>query len=173
VQKLTDFSPFRYRSDNDVLSYKKDLKEGEELNLINILRAQGHTLQSAIDETGVMLQQRYRRWYRALADMPSWGARIDREVLRYLDGCRLVALGSLIWRSVLPLFPFARARLTSPPLLLRFFLLWQANPTTYGVHGPLLTSDVRHTASTQAVISKAQRARWCAGISVCGCPAIC
>ncbi|KAH8844670.1 hypothetical protein MCOR27_011710 [Pyricularia oryzae] len=84
--------------DNDILSYRKDLIEGEELNLINILRfSKGLTLQEAVDEMGRMITERYRIWYRALADMPSWGHKLDAEVLRYLDGCRRVALGSLIW----------------------------------------------------------------------------
>jgi hypothetical protein len=43
---------------------------------------------------------RYKTWYKALVELPSWGHKLDAEVLRYLDGCRLVALGSLIWRSV-------------------------------------------------------------------------
>ncbi|KAI1337721.1 isoprenoid synthase domain-containing protein [Xylariaceae sp. FL0016] len=84
--------------DNDLLSYKKDLEQGEELNMINILRAQGLSLQEAIDEVGVMLDACYKRWYSALAKMPVWGSRIDKEVLRYLDGIRNVALGSLHWR---------------------------------------------------------------------------
>ncbi|ORY57507.1 isoprenoid synthase domain-containing protein [Pseudomassariella vexata] len=84
--------------DNDLLSYKKDLLEGEELNIINLIRAeQGKSLQEAVDVVGDMLDACYRRWYRALADMPIWGAEIDREVLRYLDGIRNVALGSLHW----------------------------------------------------------------------------
>lgn len=83
--------------DNDVLSYKKDVIEGEELSVIGILRAQGYSLQEAMDEAGRMIQQRYRRWYMALADMPSWGSQMDRVVLKYLDGLRGIVLGSLLW----------------------------------------------------------------------------
>lgn len=47
-----------------------------------------------------MIQQRYRRWYMALAEMPSWGSEMDRIVLKYLDGIRGIVLGSLLWRCV-------------------------------------------------------------------------
>lgn len=84
--------------DNDILSYRKDLIEGEDLNLINILRfSKGLSLQQAIDEIDVMLMDRYKTWYKALVELPTWGHKLDSEVLRYLDGCRNVALGSLIW----------------------------------------------------------------------------
>ncbi|CAJ2505787.1 Uu.00g131810.m01.CDS01 [Anthostomella pinea] len=84
--------------DNDLLSYKKDLVEGEDLNMINIIRAHRNLpLQEAIDNIGVMLDACYRRWYKSLAEMPIWGKEIDNEVLRYLDGIRNVALGSLHW----------------------------------------------------------------------------
>ncbi|KAF9877982.1 pentalenene synthase [Colletotrichum karsti] len=83
--------------DNDVLSYKKDVIEGEELSVIGILRSQGYTLQEAMDETGRMIEARYRRWYEALAQMPSWGSKHDRVVLKYLNGIRDIALGSLLW----------------------------------------------------------------------------
>ncbi|KAH8668900.1 isoprenoid synthase domain-containing protein [Xylariales sp. PMI_506] len=83
--------------DNDILSYKKDLLLGEKLNLVNVIRAQGYTLQEALDETGRMVNNCYVRWYKALAELPCYGQTIDREILRYLDGIRNVALGSLIW----------------------------------------------------------------------------
>jgi hypothetical protein len=67
--------------------------------MINILRfSKGLTLQEAIDEIDVMLMERYKTWYKALVELPTWGHKIDSEVLRYLDGCRNVALGSLVWR---------------------------------------------------------------------------
>ena len=59
-----------------------------------------------MDEAGRMIQQRYRRWYMALAEMPSWGSEMDRIVLKYLDGIRGIVLGSLLWRCVYFLVPF-------------------------------------------------------------------
>ena len=51
-----------------------------------------------MDQIGEMISDRYKRWYSALANMPIWGEGIDREVLRFVDGCRNVALGNLYWR---------------------------------------------------------------------------
>ncbi|KAK1625185.1 isoprenoid synthase domain-containing protein, partial [Colletotrichum phormii] len=75
---------------NDILSYRKDLEQGVQHNLIALLKSQGHSTQEAIDEC-------YRDWYLALSKMPICGEKIDQEVVRYLNGCRDVALGNLHW----------------------------------------------------------------------------
>ncbi|KAI0007135.1 isoprenoid synthase domain-containing protein [Xylariaceae sp. FL0662B] len=82
---------------NDLLSYRKDLEQGVEHNIIILFREQGYTTQQAVDKIGHMLEDAYRRWYRALAELPTWGEKIDKEVLKYIDGCRNVALGNLHW----------------------------------------------------------------------------
>lgn len=67
-------------------------------NLIILLKKQGLSEQQAVNKTEDMLDDCYRRWYRALAEMPIWGEDVDREVLKYVDGCRNIALGNLYWR---------------------------------------------------------------------------
>jgi hypothetical protein len=73
-----------------------------DLNIINLAKKgrQGLSTQQAMDKVGMMIDNCYRRWYRALADMLIWGEKIDREVLRFVDVCRDVALGNLHWRYV-------------------------------------------------------------------------
>ncbi|KAI0975940.1 Presilphiperfolan-8-beta-ol synthase [Xylaria arbuscula] len=83
---------------NDVLSLRKDIEYGVDHNLIILLKKQGLSEQQAIDKIEDMLDDCYRRWYRALAEMPIWGEDVDREVLKYVDGCRNIALGNLYWR---------------------------------------------------------------------------
>ncbi|RWA13226.1 hypothetical protein EKO27_g1845 [Xylaria grammica] len=82
---------------NDVLSLRKDIEFGVEHNLIILLKKQGLSEQQAVDKIEDMLDDCYRRWYSALAAMPVWGEGIDREVLKYVDGCRNIALGNLYW----------------------------------------------------------------------------
>ncbi|KAI1267885.1 Presilphiperfolan-8-beta-ol synthase [Xylariaceae sp. FL1019] len=82
---------------NDVLSLRKDLEFGVEHNLIILLKKQGRSEQDAVDQIQDMLDDCYRRWYRALAEMPIWGEAIDKEVLKYVDACRNIALGNLYW----------------------------------------------------------------------------
>ncbi|KAF2971668.1 hypothetical protein GQX73_g1886 [Xylaria multiplex] len=82
---------------NDVLSLRKDIEYGVEHNLIILLKKQGLSEQQAVDKIEDMLDDCYRRWYRALAEMPVWGEEVDREVLKYVDGCRNIALGNLYW----------------------------------------------------------------------------
>ena len=55
-------------------------------------------MQSAVDRLGSMLDECYKRWYIALANMPVLGEEIDRQVLKFADACRNVALGNLYWR---------------------------------------------------------------------------
>ncbi|CDM27661.1 Presilphiperfolan-8-beta-ol synthase [Penicillium roqueforti FM164] len=83
---------------NDILSYKKDLALGVDHNLIFLLRAQGLSMQEAVDRIGEMLNNCYRRWYSALQKMEIWGEHIDKQVLAFIDACRNVALGNLHWR---------------------------------------------------------------------------
>jgi len=61
-------------------------------------------MQEALDILGDILDKCNRRWYRALAALPIYGEEIDREVARFVQVCRDVALGNLDWRFVsLPL----------------------------------------------------------------------
>ncbi|RHZ53952.1 hypothetical protein CDV55_104405 [Aspergillus turcosus] len=82
---------------NDILSYKKDLKLGVDHNLITLLQEKGLSMQKAIDSISDMLNDCYKRWYTALANLPVYGEETDRNVLRFVDACRNVALGNLYW----------------------------------------------------------------------------
>ncbi|KAI9035559.1 terpene synthase family protein [Aspergillus affinis] len=82
---------------NDILSYKKDLKLGVDHNLITLLQKKDLSMQEAVDKISEMLNNCYRRWYSALANMPIWGEDVDRQVLKFVDACRNVALGNLYW----------------------------------------------------------------------------
>lgn len=84
---------------NDVLSYRKDLELGGDHNLISLLMERDHlTIQEAMDKIGSMVNECYRRWYLALADLPPYGEKIDREVMKFVEICRAMAQGNLYWR---------------------------------------------------------------------------
>ncbi|KAK0726089.1 isoprenoid synthase domain-containing protein [Lasiosphaeris hirsuta] len=89
---------------NDIASFKKDQVMGVDFNIINVLQrtAGGMSIQQALDRTSVMLDDCYRRWYRALAEMPIWGEATDYQTLRYIEICRDVALGCLHWSFMTP-----------------------------------------------------------------------
>ena len=55
-------------------------------------------MQLAVNRIGTMLDECYKRWYLALANMPVLGEETDRQVLRLADACRDVALGNVYWR---------------------------------------------------------------------------
>ncbi|KAI1107633.1 Presilphiperfolan-8-beta-ol synthase [Jackrogersella minutella] len=82
---------------NDILSYRKDLELGVEHNLISLLMKQGMSLQQAVDKIGTMIDNCYKRWYTTLAEIPSYGEEIDRQVLLFIEVCRYLALGNLHW----------------------------------------------------------------------------
>lgn len=84
---------------NDVCSYSKDLRLGVDHNLIALLMKRDHlAMQEAIDKVGEMVKECYRTWYLALAELPVYGESIDREVNKFIETCRNVALGNLYWR---------------------------------------------------------------------------
>lgn len=89
-------------SQNDLCSYRKDLIQGEESNIIFILKDQGMTDQQAVDQIGEMLYNCYKRWHVAILDLPFWGEGIDRDVIKFVNGCRNIALGNLHWRYLHP-----------------------------------------------------------------------
>ncbi|KAJ8133549.1 hypothetical protein O1611_g72 [Lasiodiplodia mahajangana] len=82
---------------NDLLSYRKDVELGTDFGVIPILQGKGLSIQQSIDQIGAMMNDRYRGWYTSLAELPSYGRKIDREVLKFVEVCRLVALGNLYW----------------------------------------------------------------------------
>lgn len=82
---------------NDVLSYRKDLELGVDHNLIALLIEQDMSLQQSVDKIGAMIDNCYRRWYTALAELPPYGEKVDSEVLHFVEVCRRVALGNLHW----------------------------------------------------------------------------
>ncbi|KAF4468445.1 pentalenene synthase [Fusarium albosuccineum] len=77
---------------------RTDLIKGEDSNIIFILKDQGMSDQQAVDHIGEMLYDCYRRWYNALINLPFWGEGIDRDVMKFINGCRNIALGNLHWR---------------------------------------------------------------------------
>lgn len=70
-------------------------------NLIALLMERDHrTIQEAVDKIGDMVNECYRTWYLALAELPVYGEKIDREVHKFIEICKNVALGNLNWRLV-------------------------------------------------------------------------
>ncbi|KAK0618895.1 isoprenoid synthase domain-containing protein [Immersiella caudata] len=71
---------------NDIASFKKDQVMGVDFNIINVLQrvGDGMSIQQALDRTSEMLDDCYRRWYCALAEMPIWGEATDRQALRFM-----------------------------------------------------------------------------------------
>jgi len=82
---------------NDVVSYRREEAEGNQHNLIAVMRRTGLTAQQAFDVAGSMLEERYNDWKVALAAVPSWDAQVDDEVAWYIQGIKNVALGNVNW----------------------------------------------------------------------------
>lgn len=56
------------------------------------------SVQQAMDCVGEIFVDCYRKWYVALADVPIYGETVDRELQKYIEGCRNIALGNLHWQ---------------------------------------------------------------------------
>ncbi|KAI1159663.1 terpenoid synthase [Nemania serpens] len=84
---------------NDVLSHRKDLELCVNFNLISILQHKGLSIQQSIDQIGVMMNDCYRRWYTALAELPSHGRDIDSKVLNFKTGRYLGPKGHEVYKT--------------------------------------------------------------------------
>lgn len=75
-------------------------KEGVTHNIVAICRHSGMPAQMAFNHIGNMLIARYRDWYLALAELPSWGEHVDAQVQQYIRGVQNVVMANLNWRYV-------------------------------------------------------------------------
>ncbi|USP77060.1 uncharacterized protein yc1106_04334 [Curvularia clavata] len=82
---------------NDILSYRKEECEGCPFNMTAACRLAGYSAQEAFDILGSLLEQRYIQWDQAIDNLPSWGADIDGEVRRYIDGIQNVVQANISW----------------------------------------------------------------------------
>jgi len=62
-----------------------------------IMYQYGVDLQTAIDIVGNMCKQSIDRFNKERSRLPSWGAKIDRDVAIYVDGLANWIVGSLHW----------------------------------------------------------------------------
>ncbi|KAH9218184.1 isoprenoid synthase domain-containing protein [Leptodontidium sp. 2 PMI_412] len=82
---------------NDSVSYHREKDQDCPHNIIHLFRHHGLSEQAAYDRAQVMLRERYREWYLALADLPIWGEAIDKQVHRYIKGIQDVASANAHW----------------------------------------------------------------------------
>lgn len=66
--------------------------------MVAVCRANGLSPQKAFNTVGKLLEQRYQRWDEAEASVPSWGAEIDVQVRKYIEGIKCVVKANLNWR---------------------------------------------------------------------------
>ncbi|KAJ5183629.1 terpene cyclase [Penicillium capsulatum] len=97
VQKMELIAADLVVLQNDMISYCKEEREGVNHNLVAVCRNSGMSAQAAFDYLGDLLQVRYRSWYLALADLPSWGNEIDAHVQNYLRGIANTVRANLNW----------------------------------------------------------------------------
>ncbi|CAG8950043.1 hypothetical protein HYFRA_00008275 [Hymenoscyphus fraxineus] len=68
-------------------------QNGYHENIIWLLGHHGLSVQESYDEVQVLLRGCFKAWYLALAELPSWGEAVDRDVGRYIRGIENVVLG--------------------------------------------------------------------------------
>jgi hypothetical protein len=61
---------------------------------------QSRHAQDAFDIVGNILSTLYKRWFLALAELPSWGERVDADVQKYIATVRAIVMANLNWRQV-------------------------------------------------------------------------
>ncbi|KAG6832817.1 Linoleate 10R-lipoxygenase cop4 [Tricholoma furcatifolium] len=84
---------------NDVYSYDMEQSKGiSGNNIITVLMQNKHmTLQEASDHVGEYSKTLMERFISAQGQLPSWGARVDSDVARYIHGLGCWIKGNLDW----------------------------------------------------------------------------
>lgn len=83
---------------------------GDEHNVIMLLREQGLTQEAAYKRVGEEITHRYQEWYVALAGLPQWGEGVDAHVQRYVAAMQELVLSNLNWRFVVSSFATVMVR---------------------------------------------------------------
>ncbi|KAL1849095.1 hypothetical protein Plec18170_007754 [Paecilomyces lecythidis] len=95
-EAVRSFSSLPFRKGGLLTGYIKQAN-GDEHNIIMILRQQGLSQEAAYQRIGEEITQRYREWYVALAELPLWGEEIDTQVQRYVAALQETVLANLNW----------------------------------------------------------------------------
>ncbi|UKZ74540.1 hypothetical protein TrVFT333_002210 [Trichoderma virens FT-333] len=98
IQELENLGMDMVAISNDILSYRKEQEEGVPHNMVTVCRLNGMSAQQAFDKVGRLLENRYQRWDRAEASVPSWGEEADIQVRKYIEGIKCVVKANLNWR---------------------------------------------------------------------------
>ncbi|KAM0795846.1 terpene synthase metal binding domain protein [Usnea florida] len=97
IQKMENIATDIVLIQNDIVSYAKEKALGESHNIISLYHLQGKSLQSSFDCASELLKSRYREWYLALTELPTWGEEIDSHVQLHINSAQNVALANLNW----------------------------------------------------------------------------
>ncbi|KZZ92810.1 terpene synthase metal-binding domain containing protein [Moelleriella libera RCEF 2490] len=84
---------------NDVVSLQREIDCGiEDHNMVfRLTRMHGISLQEALVKLGEMLDDRYKAWDRAVAELPTWDETTDKAVQRLLNVFRRMPLSNAHW----------------------------------------------------------------------------
>ncbi|CAG8979294.1 hypothetical protein HYALB_00012677 [Hymenoscyphus albidus] len=78
---------------NSLITLTMASQNGYHENIIWLLGHHGLSVQESYDKVQVLLRGCFKAWYLALAELPSWGEAVDRDVGRYIRGIENVVLG--------------------------------------------------------------------------------
>jgi hypothetical protein len=82
----------------DIFSYNVEQSKGDTHNMIPVvMNEEGLDLQSAVEFVGDLCKQSIDRFNDDRMNLPSWGAKIDKDVGIYVNGLAHWIVGSLHW----------------------------------------------------------------------------
>lgn len=85
-------------ADRLTLDHSHSQSEDCPFNMTAACRLAGQSAQEAFDTVGALLEQRYIRWEQAIDRLPSWGAEVDAQVRRYIEGIQNIVQANISWR---------------------------------------------------------------------------
>ncbi|KAG8908273.1 hypothetical protein FRB99_007806 [Tulasnella sp. 403] len=83
---------------NDIYSYNIEQAQGDTCNIIEVaMKEKGLDVQGAMDFAGGLVKDRVDLFVASKAQLPSWGPRVDADVLKYLRVCEDWMTGGFHW----------------------------------------------------------------------------
>ncbi|KAI9147523.1 (+)-eremophilene synthase [Paramyrothecium foliicola] len=82
---------------NDILSYRKEEREGVPHNIVAIHRLNGMTAQQAFDAAGHLLETCYQRWETVEGLLAKSAMGSETDVARYVAGIKCVVQANVSW----------------------------------------------------------------------------
>jgi len=86
---------------NDLFSYRKELQQGDEMNLVMLLKHhEGLSLEDAVFKATRIHDDKVQQFVRLSRQLPSFSAGVNRELVRFVNALAVMMRGNIDWSTL-------------------------------------------------------------------------